>query len=152
MINLDAKEYADAIGLIVLDAEGISYQRQTGGIYIDTPQALGVFVEFGIIAEDTYLDGAKLLLSEMFGFKSKYGGRSDKIDEDTAKKIDFIMNETLNNSVFHTDFLKPFGSEIDTIKTDRNAFNKSQEAWVYVVIKARNGKEFPAILTWENSD
>jgi len=119
------------------------------------PEAKGTFFELEKTLDNGHLQKlteAKNKLINLFGFNSKYLGRSDKIDEETALCIDLILKELQEIFLQSENPLMSFDAVSTTLKVDREHLNKSQEAWVYMTVHQDGHPQVKAILTWPNSD
>lgn len=145
-------------GIIVECKSGIVYTRQTGGININMPEIEGCYLPFDFDKDRVRvvkIEELRKALSSLFDFKSKYGGRSDAIDEETAAALDDVLDKLASiGPLTEVKFKRGGGlaSRRSFVRVDRDMLQKSHEAWVFVVIKRDDDIDMKGVLTWENSD
>ncbi len=129
VVNLDTDEKMKGRALVILvDARGVTYERQCGGLYCDHREVTG----FELIGIAGSLDlSRKISVFLMEDWLNNYGPWPDKDDIFTLKP------ETIE---FYEFLFKGFKIDLDRV-------SQSTEAWIYGKFR---GKE--AVLTWENSD
>lgn len=122
----------DWCGIIILDDNGIYYTNQTGGLACRHPVVRGYFIPLSCSDYNNIINDLQTTFYDYSPFT--------ELDK---KKLQSI----LKNSPF---------------SIDEENFNKSEEAWIYVIVK--NGFEFGkfdslvgfqgkrGIITYENSD